>query len=318
MIDELVNTGLIDEAYSWLCKQRKHFHDNSDVWDVRFHWDKIKPQLIDELISNQFNLQPLQKVTKSSGEVIHLWTSIDSVVLKLLSLVLQRYLPSSKLCTHLKGHGGSKQTVTLIQGVIPNNAFVFRTDVRSYYESINHEILLDKLSTYIKDKIVLNLLTQYLKRSVESGGLFTDITQGISSGCPLSPIISSFYLVGLDKEMESKPIYYRRYMDDIIVLSPSRWKLRKAIKTVNHHFEKLKLKQHPDKTTIGRIKNGFDFLGYQFGKEKITVSKRTLQNHIRRLTQLYEQKSINQTGRCFLMIIDNIGLHGFIQAYRHR
>jgi RNA-directed DNA polymerase len=120
---------------------------------------------------------------------------------------------------------------------------------------------------------VLNLLTQYLKRSVGSGGLFTDITKGISSGCPLSPIISSFYLVELDKEMEGKPVYYRRYMDDIIVLSTSRWKLRKAIKTVNQHFEKLKLRQHPDKTTIGRIKNGFDFLGYQFGQEKSQFQK---------------------------------------------
>jgi RNA-directed DNA polymerase len=109
--------------------------------------------------------------------------------------------------------------------------------------------------------------------------------------------------------MQDKPVYYRRYMDDIIVLSPSRWKLRKAIITVNQHFEKLKLKQHHDKT-VRRIKNGFDFLGCQFGKEKTTVSKRTLQNHIRRLSQLYEQKSINQIGRCFLMIIDNIGLNG--------
>jgi RNA-directed DNA polymerase len=289
MINELVNTDQLNESFSWLCKQRKHFPDNSDVWGVRFHWNKIKPQLIDELILNKFNFQPLQKVTKPSGEVIHLWTSIDSVVLKLLSL-LQRYLPSSKLCTHLKGHGGSKQTVTSIQDEIPNNTFVFRTDVKSYYESINHEILLDKLSVYIKDKMVMNLLSQYLKRSVESGGLFKDIKQGISSGCPLSPLISSFYLYELDKEMEDKPVLYRRYMDDIIVLSPTRWKLRKAIKTVNQHFEKLKLKQHPDKTTIGRIKNGFDFLGYQFGKDKITVSIRTLQNHIRRITQLYEQK----------------------------
>lgn len=290
MINELTNTKLLNESFSWLCKQRKHFPDNSDVWDVRFHWNKIKPQLIDELISNTFNFQPLQKVTKLSGEVIHLWTSIDSVVLKLLSLVLQRYLPSSKLCTHLKGHGGSKHTVTEIQHDLHNNTFVFRTDVKSYYESINHEILLDKLSVYIKDKMVMNLLSQYLKRSVESGGLFKDIKQGISSGCPLSPLISSFYLYELDKEMEDKPVFYRRYMDDIIILSPSRWKLRKAIKTVNQHFEKLKLNQHPDKTTIGRIKNGFDFLGYQFGEEKITVSKRTLENHIRRITLLYEQK----------------------------
>jgi RNA-directed DNA polymerase len=77
-------------------------------------------------------------------------------------------------------------------------------------------------------------------------------------------------------------------MDDIIVLSPLRWKLRKVIKTVNRHFEKLKLKQHPDKTDIGRITHGFDFLDYQFRQEKITVSKRTLQNHIRRSSQFYE------------------------------
>ena len=240
MITELVSTKLINESFSWLCKQRKHFPDNSDVWDVRFHWNKIKPQLIDELVSNTFNFQPLQKVTKSSGEVIHLWTSIDSVVLKLLSQVLSRYLPSSKLCTHLKGHRGSKHTVTEIQRNLEGNMFVFRTDVKSYYESINHEILLDKLSTYIKDKVVMNLLSQYLKRSVESGGLFKDIRQGISSGCPLSPLISSFYLYELDKKMEDKPVFYRRYMDDIIVLSPTRWKLHKAIKAVNQHFEKQK------------------------------------------------------------------------------
>jgi retron-type reverse transcriptase len=160
VITELVSEDLIDESFRWLCKQRKHFPVNSDVWDCRFHWHTIKSKLIDDLTSNRFNFQPLQKVTKSNGGVIHLWTSIDSVVLKLLSLVLQRYLPSSKLCTHIKGHGGSKQTVTSIQSEITNNSFVFRTDVKSYYESINHEILLDKLSVYIKDKIVLNLLTQ--------------------------------------------------------------------------------------------------------------------------------------------------------------
>jgi RNA-directed DNA polymerase len=312
VITELVSESLIDESFRWLCKQRKHFPVNSDVWHCRFHWDSIKPTLKRDLSSNRFTFQPLQKVTKASGEVIHLWTSIDSVVLKLLSLVLTHYLPSSKLCTHLKGHGGSKQTVTSIQAEIPNNTFVFRTDVKSYYESINHEILLDKLSVYIKDKMVMNLLSQYLKRSVESGGLFKDIKQGISSGCPLSPLISSFYLYELDKEMEDKPVFYRRYMDDIIILSPSRWKLRKAIKTVNQHFEKLKLKQHPDKTTIGRITNGFDFLGYQFGKDKITVSIRTLQNHIRRITQLYEQKKHLPNWK---MLIDDYRQHWVTWVY---
>lgn len=300
MMNEIVNSDLIDEAYSWLCQQRKHFPVNSDVWDVRFHWQVVKAKLIAELTSNTFNFKPLQKVSKSTGEVIHVWTSIDSLVLKLLSIVLSRYLPSSTLCTYLKGHGGSKHTVTEIQGQVSSNTFVFRTDVKSYYESINHEILLDKLAVYVKDKRVMNLLAQYVKRCVEYGGLFTDYTQGISSGCSLSPLISSFYLYELDKAMEGKPVFYRRYMDDVIVLSTSRWKLRKAIKTVNQHFAKLKLKQHPDKTTIGRIKAGFDFLGYQFGEDKITVAKRTLENHIRRLTQLYEQKKRLPNWQAFL------------------
>ena len=291
---------------------------HSDIWDCRFHWHTIKPKLIKTLSMNTFTFQPLQKITKLTGDVIHLWSSLDSLVLKLLAQVLVKHLPASCLCTHLKDHGGSKQTVTNIQANLSKNVFAFRAGVKSYYGSINHEILLDKLSVYIKDKTVMNLLSQYLKRSVEFGGNFVDITKGISSGCPLSPLISSFYLVALDKEMESKSVYYRRYMDDIIVLAPTRWKLRGAIKVVNHHFEQLKLKQHPEKTSIGRITKGFDFLGYQFGEKKLIVSKRTFANHIRRITQLYEQKNIYLIGKCFLMIIDNIGLHGFIQAYRRR
>lgn len=45
----------------------------------------------------------------------------------------------------------------------------------------------------------MNLLTQYVKRCVESDGLFRDIKQGISSGCSLSPLISSFYLYKLTR-----------------------------------------------------------------------------------------------------------------------
>ena len=92
MINEIANSDLVDEAYSWLCQQRKHFPVNSDVWDVRFHWVEVKAKLIAELTSDTFNFKPLQKVTKSTDEVIHVWTSIDSLVLKLLSIALSRYL----------------------------------------------------------------------------------------------------------------------------------------------------------------------------------------------------------------------------------
>jgi RNA-directed DNA polymerase len=62
------------------------------------------------------------------------------------------------------------------------------------------------------------------------------------------------------------------------------------VRAVNQAFNRLKVEQAPDKKFIGKISRGFDFLGYQFGKDKLTVSKRTAHNRFRRLTQLYEQK----------------------------
>lgn len=295
MIEELIDH--IDTAYLWLCKQRKHFPANSDVWDLRFHWDQTRPELIAQLRGNRYLFSPLQRVIKQDGEHIHLWTSPDSIVLKALTLTLADPLPASRLCTHLKGHGGAKQTVGHIYHALAGNTFVFRTDVRSYYQSINQELLLDRLEKHVDDRVVMNLLSQYLKRSVDLGGVFLTHQQGISSGCPLSPLIGSFFLYELDQIMEQEALFYRRFMDDIIVLTPTRWKLRKAIRDINLVFQGLGLNQHPDKTFIGKIEKGFDFLGYQFGDGKLRVSARTQQNHLRRYARLYEQKKRQGSSR---------------------
>ena len=53
-------------------------------------------------------------------------------------------------------------------------------------------------------------------------------------------------------------------MDDVAVLTPTRWKLRKAVRVVNRVLASLRLVKHPDKTYIGRITKGFEFLGYAF------------------------------------------------------
>ncbi len=69
--------------------------------------------------------------------------------------------------------------------------------------------------------------------------------------------MGALYLSELDQAMEANGLFYARFMDDWVILSPSRWKLRKAIAIVNQLLEKLKVKQHPRKTFIGRISRGF-------------------------------------------------------------
>jgi RNA-directed DNA polymerase len=332
----------LDTAYSWLCKQRRNFPANADIWHLRFHWHRVRQDLLQSLNKQDYTFVLLSVVTKADGESIHLRSSQDAVVLKMLAMALPEALALSSFCTHIKGHGRLKTTLNDPHAALPDYSYVMLTDVKGYYESIDHTILLKQLDKDIAAPFIWRLLVQFVKRSVERGGIFKSIHCGISRGCPLSPIIAAYYLKGLDEQMAGDPRYfYRRYMDDVIVLAKTRWDLRKAVRTVNQHFSQLKVEQALDKTFIGKILKAFitgflpspfgpakavqngsrqfcDFLGYQFGKEKLRVSNRTLENHIRRLKQLYEQKSINQTGRCFLMIIDNVGLHGFIQAYCRR
>ena len=202
----------------------------------------------------------------SQGEVKEIWAAQDALVLKALAIALGEELQPhlSPRCFHLAGTGGLKGAVREVADHLHEYEFVFRTDVKGYYASINHDILYQLVRQYVRDPVVLDLVGQYLKRFVSDGGEYTDIEQGISLGCPLSPLMGALYLKPLDDRMAELGSFYVRYMDDWVILAPTRWKLRKAIKAVNQEMAELRVEKHPDKTFIGRISRGFDFLGYWF------------------------------------------------------
>lgn len=85
-------------------------------------------------------------------------------------------------------------------------------------------------------------------------------------------------------------------MDDIIVLAKTHRHLRIAVRTTNHTLAELKLEKHPDKTFIGLIERGFDFLGYHFSREELRVAKSTLTNFFAKITRLYEQSPSTPEG----------------------
>jgi RNA-directed DNA polymerase len=281
----------LDTAYLWLCKQRANFPANADICHLRFHWHAIRGELLQTLNKQDYTLLPLSVVTKADGETLHLWSSQDALVLKMLAMTLPDALALSPLCTHIKGHGGLKATVSALHAALPDYSYVMKTDVKGYYESIDHTILLRQLDKDITDPFIWRLLVQFVKRSVERGGTFKSIHCGISRGGPLSPIIAAYYLKALDEQMEGDTRYfYRRFMDDIIILAKTRWHLRKAVRTVNQHFHQLKVEQAPDKTFIGRIEKEFDFLGYRFGLPELGLAEKTITNAVNKVRQLYEQK----------------------------
>ena len=84
-------------------------------------------------------------------------------------------------------------------------------------------------------------------------------------------MIGAFFLSGVDAVLERQGLFFRRYMDDVLVLAPTRWKLRRAVKALNQALGGLELDKHPDKTFIGRAEKGFDFLGYRLAPSSFTV-----------------------------------------------
>jgi RNA-directed DNA polymerase len=65
----------LDIARSWLCKQRRNFPANTDIWHLRFNWDTIRGDLLQTLHKQDYTFLPLSVVTKADDESIHLWSS---------------------------------------------------------------------------------------------------------------------------------------------------------------------------------------------------------------------------------------------------
>ena len=166
------------------------------------------------MVAGRFRFGLLDRITLADGSDIDLWSARDALVCKALTIALSGVLPVSPRCTHVKGHGGAKAAVRRVHHHLADNNFVMRTDVKSYYASIDHLLLMDRLAMYVIDRDVLNLLGQYLRRTSERGGWFWDHDKGISLGCPLSPLMGAFFLHELDERMERLGLFYVRFMDD--------------------------------------------------------------------------------------------------------
>ncbi len=93
----------------------------------------------------------------------------------------------------------------------------------------------------------------------------------------------------LDDAMQKAGLFYVRFMDDWLVIAPTRWKIRKAVRLVNEVLESLKLEKHPDKTFIGRAERGFSFLGYHLTPRGISAARATIDKMQEHIARLYEQ-----------------------------
>ena len=109
---------------------------------------------------------------------------------------------------------------------------MLRTDVKSYYASIDHLLLLDQLAIHLKDRRVLNILAQYLRRTSERGGCL-GLSERHFARLPIQPLDRSVLSPCAGPGRRQGRLVYTRFMDDILILAPTRWQLRRAVKAVD-------------------------------------------------------------------------------------
>ena len=197
-----------------------------------------------------------------------------------------------------------------VEGLLKQGyTWVVDADLESYFDTIPHEELMNRVKERVSDGAVLRIVEEYLKQEVMDGLERWTPEGGTPQGAIISPLLSNIYLNPIDHEMANKGIEMVRYADDFVILSRSREEAERAMEEVREWVEKTGLRLHPEKTHIvdAKEKGGFDFLGCHFErgmkwprkkslkKFKDTIREKTKRTDGNSMTRIIER--VNQTVR---------------------
>ena len=142
-------------------------------------------------------------------------------------------------------------------------------DLSKYFDTINHEILINLLRKNIKDERVVQLIKRYLKSGGMENGVVIDTEEGSPQGGNLSPLLANIYLNEFDREFLKRGVPSIRYADDIVLLAKSKRASERLLESSTKYLEgKLKLTVNREKSrtvSVFAIRN-FKFLGFTLGK----------------------------------------------------
>ena len=152
-------------------------------------------------------------------------------------------------------------------------------DVKSYFDSIPHDRLMERIKERVSDGKILHLIKLFLKQDILEGMKLWNPISGTPQGAVLSPLLANVYLHQLDLALHQSGFKMARYADDWVVLCRDKGEAKTALSLIQSWIADNGLELSPEKTHIGsslKPGHGFEFLGYRFEEGRRYVRAKSL------------------------------------------
>lgn len=231
---------------------------------LKTHW----PQIRAELLTGRYRPQPVRRVQlpKPDGGTRELGipTVTDRLIQQALLQVLQPRIDPT-FSDHSYGfRPGRRAHAAVLQGqryVQDGYRVVVDVDLEKFFDRVNHDVLMHRLSKHIEDKAVLRLIRRYLQAGMMDDGVATERDEGTPQGGPLSPLLANVLLDEVDRELERRGHRFVRYADDCNIYVRSQKAGERVLRGLRKTYARLHLKVNEVKTEVSSA-FGRKFLGY--------------------------------------------------------
>ena len=287
----------------------------------RKHW----PRHREELLSGTYAPSAVLRVEipKPGGKgtrMLGIPTVLDRMIQQALLQVLQPLFDPTFSDASFGFRPGRSAHGAILRAREHMNAgrrFVVDMDLEKFFDRVNHDVLMARVTRRVKDKRVLGLIRRYLQAGMMEGGLVSPRTQGTPQGGPLSPLLSNILLDDLDKELERRGHRFARYADDCNIYVGSKAAGERVLASLERFLgRRLRLTVNRAKSAVDRPWNR-KFLGYSVTWHKqprLKVAKESIQ----RLKGKLREQFRKGRGRSLGTVIEQLtrSLRGWIAYFR--
>jgi len=234
---------------------------------LQVHGDKI----INDIMNRKYKPMPVKRVEipKENGKVRKLGipTVVDRVIQQAIAQVLSP-IYEEQFNEHSYGFRPNRSCemaiIKSLEFMNDGHDWVVDIDLERFFDTVNHDRLIQIIYKTIDDGDVMSLISKYLKSGVMIQGNFEATTVGTPQGGNLSPLLSNIMLNELDKELESRGLRFVRYADDCNIYVKSEKAANRVMKSITTFIEKkLGLIVNASKSKVGRPRD-IKFLGFGY------------------------------------------------------